>query len=445
MRLLGAELETAQDFVCEVTQTREVPVAAGSSVTTTVRGGTTIVIRNDGRVRYAIAKELHKRREQAQIAYATGAQVSSANLYCKGAAGPRSACASSRVLTCRTRLPTGVLNIRMYRVGFGDSFLLSFPVGGEHRHVLVDCGAHAKGTLGNLEKVAQNISEVTGNQLAAIVATHRHQDHIWGFERGRDVFRQMQIGEVWLPWVEELGNLEARALWKNHEEMRARLEARLAMAPAGPRRDAVEAVLLNLKPNQVALEELRSRFGQGIDGVKYLHGGHPDLVGAAGIDGLIVKILGPPKSEDFLKKMRAPKAEQWARAAADDGGEDGDLFDAPFDARWEDPTRAPTGRTRSLACSTTPSASCSEQDGRCAGSGVCDGGRGQQLEPRAAVRVREPGTADARRCAVGQLAILAAAGGRGRDLRSDHGLQGRSPRQPQRHAAEHRRSAAVES
>ena len=88
VRLLGVELETAQDFVCEVTQTREVPVAAGSSVTTTVRGGTTIVIRNDGRVRCAIAKELHKRREQAQIAYATGAQVSSANLYCKGTAGP---------------------------------------------------------------------------------------------------------------------------------------------------------------------------------------------------------------------------------------------------------------------------------------------------------------------------------------------------------------------
>src|SRR5262245_26005920 len=100
-------------------------------------------------------------------------------------------------------LPPGVLNIRMYRVGFGDSFLLSFPVGDGHRHVLVDCGAHAKGTLGNLEKVAQNISDVTGQRLAAIVATHRHQDHIWGFERGRDVFRQMEIGEVWLPWVEE--------------------------------------------------------------------------------------------------------------------------------------------------------------------------------------------------------------------------------------------------
>jgi beta-lactamase superfamily II metal-dependent hydrolase len=238
-------------------------------------------------------------------------------------------------------LPEGVLNIRMYRVGFGDSFLLSFPVGATHQHVLVDCGAHVKGTLGNLEKVAQNVDEVTNHRLAVIVATHRHQDHIWGFERGRDTFRQMQIGQVWLPWVEELSNPEAYALWKAHEETRLMLEARLALAPASPRHDAVEAVLLNLRPNQVALEELRSRFGHGKDGVKYLYGGHPDLVGeaAGGIDGLVVKVLGPPKSEDFLKKMRAPKAERWARAAASDAAGDSGLFDSPFDPRWEDPNR----------------------------------------------------------------------------------------------------------
>jgi hypothetical protein len=87
VRLLGAELEVAQDFVCEVIQQREVAVAPGSKVTTPVRGGTTIVLRNDGRVRYAIAKELDKRRTQAQIDYAVGREVSSAALYVKGAAG----------------------------------------------------------------------------------------------------------------------------------------------------------------------------------------------------------------------------------------------------------------------------------------------------------------------------------------------------------------------
>lgn len=232
--------------------------------------------------------------------------------------------------------PKNVLNVRMYNVGFGDSFLLSFPVGNEHRHVLVDCGAHVGGSLGNLEKVAQNVRDLTDNRLTAVVATHRHQDHIWGFERGRETFRQMSIGEVWLPWVEEMGNSEARSMWKKHEQARAMLEARLAVTAASIRRDAVQSVLLNLKPNQVALDELRSRFGQGSDGVKYLHAGHADLIAPGGIDGLVVKVLGPPKSETFLKKMTPPKAERWSLAVTG-AGELGESSESPFDPRWEDP------------------------------------------------------------------------------------------------------------
>ena len=235
--------------------------------------------------------------------------------------------------------PDKILNVRMYHVGFGDCFLLSFPSGNGHRHVLVDCGAHPKGTLGNLTEVAENIRDVTGNHLTAVVATHRHQDHIWGFERGIKTFETMTIDEVWLPWVEELGNPEARAMWRNHDGARAMLEARLKVAAAGPVQKAVAAVIANLKPNQVALDGLRSRFGRGIEGVRYLYGGYPDLVAPGGIDGLVVKVLGPPKTEAFLKRMRPPRAERWAPAASVDGNGIHDLMDSPFDERWLDPDK----------------------------------------------------------------------------------------------------------
>jgi beta-lactamase superfamily II metal-dependent hydrolase len=222
----------------------------------------------------------------------------------------------------------------MYRVGFGDCFLLSFPAGDEHRHVLVDCGSHTAGTLGNLPAVAENVRQLTGGHLAAVVATHRHQDHIWGFERGRDVFRSMRVDEVWMPWVEDTSDPAARQLWKRHATARAALEAALAAAPASPRRDAVAAVLANLRPNDVALGELRSRFGAGTEGIRYLHGGDADLVAPAGVDGLVVKVLGPPKDEAFLKKMTPPRAERWELAAA--RATAGELFDSPFDPRWVD-------------------------------------------------------------------------------------------------------------
>ena len=86
--LLGAELEHVQDFVCEVTQTLQVPLFAGSQMTTPVRGGTTLVLRGDGTVRYAIAKELHARRQQAQRDYAIGQPVASSNIYGGTTTGP---------------------------------------------------------------------------------------------------------------------------------------------------------------------------------------------------------------------------------------------------------------------------------------------------------------------------------------------------------------------
>ena len=45
------------------------------------------------------------------------------------------------------------IRIRMYRVGFGDCFLVSFPVQNAYEHVLVDCGVHARGDIGDRESV----------------------------------------------------------------------------------------------------------------------------------------------------------------------------------------------------------------------------------------------------------------------------------------------------
>ena len=40
---------------------------------------------------------------------------------------------------------TPEVSVRMYNVGFGDSFLLTFPADDRPRRVLVDCGNHAAG------------------------------------------------------------------------------------------------------------------------------------------------------------------------------------------------------------------------------------------------------------------------------------------------------------
>jgi hypothetical protein len=104
------------------------------------------------------------------------------------------------------------INIRTYQVGFGDCFLLSFNYAGEKKkHVLIDFGTKAlpKGSPKDLMlRIANNIKEVVGNDLVAIIATHRHQDHISGFQRSKgkgsgDIIRSLKPKVVVQPWTEQ--------------------------------------------------------------------------------------------------------------------------------------------------------------------------------------------------------------------------------------------------
>jgi hypothetical protein len=103
------------------------------------------------------------------------------------------------------------LEIRMYQVGFGDCFLLSFHYstdGKEARHVLIDFGTTAQ-TDQLMVDIAEDIKKVTDGKLHAVVATHRHRDHISGFatKPGKngsgDVIASLKPDLVIQPWTED--------------------------------------------------------------------------------------------------------------------------------------------------------------------------------------------------------------------------------------------------
>jgi hypothetical protein len=105
------------------------------------------------------------------------------------------------------------LRIRTYHVGFGDCFLLSFEYAkGPPRHVLIDYGSTglpSKTPKTRMMDIANDIKKRTEGKLHAVVATHRHKDHISGFETKKngkgtgDVIRTLKPDLVVQPWTED--------------------------------------------------------------------------------------------------------------------------------------------------------------------------------------------------------------------------------------------------
>ena len=101
------------------------------------------------------------------------------------------------------------LTLRVYNVGFGDCFLLTFHYPARDRHVLIDFGSTGSaGESGLLLRIAKDISKRCYGKLDAVVATHRHRDHVNGFatrHNGKgpgDIIAACRPELVVQPWTE---------------------------------------------------------------------------------------------------------------------------------------------------------------------------------------------------------------------------------------------------
>lgn len=107
------------------------------------------------------------------------------------------------------------VEIRAYQVGFGDCFLVSFVyTQNDKRHVLIDFGTTGlpkkRKPSVHMPLVAQDIEKVcNGAGLTAVVATHRHADHISGFGtdtrtgKSGDIIKGLEPRVVLQPWTED--------------------------------------------------------------------------------------------------------------------------------------------------------------------------------------------------------------------------------------------------
>lgn len=102
------------------------------------------------------------------------------------------------------------VTIRMYNVGFGDCFLLTFTYAKQERYVLIDYGSTAapkNARAKYMVEIARDIEERCKGQLDILVETHRHRDHISGFttegEATGKIIASLQPHHIVQPWTED--------------------------------------------------------------------------------------------------------------------------------------------------------------------------------------------------------------------------------------------------
>jgi hypothetical protein len=242
----------------------------------------------------------------------------------------------------------GSLRVRMYRVGFGDFFLLTVPTAGGPQHVLIDCGVTSgttgRGDIGTIKAAVADMAAETKSRLALVIVTHRHMDHIIGFSRSADVFGNFTVGAVWMPTWETEYDAHVAQLQDDVQQLAFAAQSHLALASdALPGRDEMLAMLENATGNVLAavgtgggsnaasLQMLKHGFG--VEPKYYCKGQKADLPAALADGGLAAEILGPPPADALaFMKLKDLKKGVGQYLHASEGGDEGAAF-SPFAER----------------------------------------------------------------------------------------------------------------
>lgn len=259
---------------------------------------------------------------------------------------------SAAAMNGRMTPPSKGVKVRMYRTGLGDCFLMAFRKGRSTRdafYLMIDCGVYYRtpepGNATRIRQIAENIRDATGGRLDVLVITHEHWDHVSGFHesQAQKIFaEEIDLGELWMAWTEDLRIPLARDL---HE---GRVAARNALAqaltrmqgfgaqsataelvgkmldffgppvetPASAGMGAAGGKVFGAKKSvqtEESMEWLRDTYGK--DRTRFLQPGESPVT-LSGVSGVRVYVLGPPEDSALIKRTDPSGEEVYPKAMA---------------------------------------------------------------------------------------------------------------------------------
>ncbi|HLO40949.1 MAG TPA: MBL fold metallo-hydrolase [Phycisphaerales bacterium] len=212
------------------------------------------------------------------------------------------------------------VTVRMFRQGLGDCFLIT--VGDtQPKHILIDCGMWeaTPERRRRLEECVGEIKRLTGS-LDLLVVTHEHWDHVSGFSQCRAQFEKLPFKRLLMAWTEDPADAVAGEIRQKVAALRMNLRdviraAREARVPLAELPDSLLPINdLEPRPTRV----LSAAGGLGVanspsDAMTWLKTraeespeceficARPGRV-IEDIPGIRIYVLGPPRSEDELRK-----------------------------------------------------------------------------------------------------------------------------------------------
>ena len=114
-------------------------------------------------------------------------------------------------------MATGTVEVRMYNVGFGDAFRITVRRGDETWRMLVDCGVHSHGAARPLAESVKNIiddlaEDCGGTPHLDVVVAHTSPPRPHPSDSPHDGWAAVEVDEVWVPFVEDETDADAKGL-----------------------------------------------------------------------------------------------------------------------------------------------------------------------------------------------------------------------------------------
>lgn len=223
------------------------------------------------------------------------------------------------------------VQIRMYRQGLGDCFLLTFKEHGKNEYnMLIDCGL-LQGTTNGKEIMRQVVGDIDTTlrangqakaRLDAVVLTHEHADHISGFSQAKDLFEQIEFGEVWAAWMDDEAHPKYTAVRERFKKQVTGLRAAVAQMNSDEHqglREEVEFLLNEFFEDDVlgAADKKKKGRSPAWEFALSKSAGRPRfctpgmMFPLPGFEDIRVYVLGPSEDFESFTKVNPPEEDTY--------------------------------------------------------------------------------------------------------------------------------------